>query len=164
MDAVAAHLAESYPQTNAKLGISVVPLNEKVVRSVRPTLLVLLGTVGLVLLIACATVGNLMLARAVARRKEMALRLAVGARAGDLIRMILTEVLLLAAFGGLVGILFGHWALGVAIGTLPPGSIPRLADLGFDGSTCCSPAQSLSLPQPSRDLSVHAGHASKSEL
>ena len=135
MDAVAARLAESYPQTNAKLGISVVPLNEKVVRSVRPTLLVLLGTVGLVLLIACATVGNLMLARAVARRKEMALRLAVGARAGDLIRMILTEVLLLAAFGGLVGILFGHWALGVAIGTLPPGSIPRLADLGFDGST-----------------------------
>jgi predicted permease len=65
MDAVARHLAELYPQTNAKLGISVVPLHEKVVHSVRPTLLVLLGTVGFVLLIACATVGNLMLGRAV---------------------------------------------------------------------------------------------------
>jgi predicted permease len=135
MDAFARHLAESYPQTNAKLGISVVPLREKVVRSIRPTLLVLLGTVGFVLLIACATVGNLMLARAVARRKEMALRLAVGAGASDLIRMILTEVLVLAASGGIVGILLGHWAVGLAIETLPPGSIPRLADLGFDGTT-----------------------------
>jgi len=135
MDAVAARLSELYPPSNAKLGISVVPLREKVVRSVRPTLLVLLGTVGCVLLIACATVGNLMLARAVARRKEMALRLAVGARAGDLIRMVLTEVLLLATFGGIAGVLLGRWTVGLASGTLPPGSIPPLMDLTFDRTT-----------------------------
>ncbi|MGI9072937.1 MAG: ABC transporter permease [Bryobacteraceae bacterium] len=133
MDAVARHLAELYPQTNAKLGISVVPLHEKVVHPVRPTLLVLLGTVGFVLLIACATVGNLMLGRAVGRRKEMALRLAVGARRGDLIRMTLIEVLLLAVMGGLAGVVLGDWAVAVLNTTLPPGSIPRQAELSFDG-------------------------------
>jgi putative ABC transport system permease protein len=133
MDAIAKRLADRYPQTNAKLGISVVPLHEKVVRSVRPTLLVLLGTVGFVLLIACATVGNLMLARAVARRKEMALRLAVGAQRGDLVRLSLTEVLVLAALGGLAGVLLGNWAVGLLIGTLPPESIPRQSEVGFDG-------------------------------
>ena len=133
MDAVAGHLAELYPQTNAKVGISVVPLHEKVVHSVRPTLLVLLGTVGFVLLIACATVGNLMLGRAVGRRKEMAVRLAVGARRNDLIRMALIEVLLLAAIGGVAGVLLGDWAVAVLNAMLPPGSIPRQAELSFDG-------------------------------
>jgi predicted permease len=134
MDATAKHLAELYPQTNAKLGISVVPLHEKVVRSVRPTLMVLLGTVGLLLLIACATVGNLMLGRAVGRRKEMALRLAVGARRSDLIRMTLTDVLILSALGGVAGVLLGNWAVAGLSAMLPPGSIPRQTELSFDGT------------------------------
>ncbi|MFL6351087.1 MAG: ABC transporter permease [Bryobacteraceae bacterium] len=133
MDAAARHLAELYPQTNAKLGISVVPLHEKVVHSVRPTLLVLMGTVSFVLLIACATVGNLMLGRSVGRRKEMAVRLAVGAGRGDLIRMTLIEVLLLAVIGGVGGVLLGDWAVAVLNATLPQGSIPRQTELGFDG-------------------------------
>ncbi|HEY3742601.1 MAG TPA: ABC transporter permease [Bryobacteraceae bacterium] len=132
MDAVAAHLAEQYPQTNAKLGISVIPLHEKVVTAVRPTLLVLLGTVGFVLLIACATVGNLMLARSVGRRKEMALRLAVGAQRSDLVRLTLVEALVLAFLGAAGGILLGSWAIDLLAAMLPPGSVPRQAELGFD--------------------------------
>jgi len=132
IDAVAAHLAEQYPQTNAKLGISIVPLYEKVVTSVRPTLYALLGTVGFVLLIACATVGNLMLSRSVSRRREMALRLAVGAQSSDLIRITMVEVLLLALFGAAGGILLGNWSINILTTLLPPGSIPRQAELGFD--------------------------------
>src|SRR4051794_12506457 len=133
IDVVARRLAQRYPQTNAKLGITVVPLHEKVIRSVRPTLLVLIGTVGFVLLIACATVANLMLSRAVARRKEMALRLAVGAQRSDLIRLNLTEVLVLSTLGGLAGVMLGNWAVKFLMETLPPGSIPRQAEVGFDG-------------------------------
>jgi putative ABC transport system permease protein len=132
MDAVAKHLAELYPETNTKLGITVVPLLEKVVSSVRPTLLVLLGTVGFVLLIACATVTNLMLARAISRRREMALRLAVGAQRGDVVRFALVESLLLAVCGGLGAILIANWAVDTLQAVLPPGAIPRQAELGFD--------------------------------
>ena len=134
MDAVAANLAKAYPQTNANLSISVVPLKEKVVRSVRPTIFVLLATVGFVLLIACVTVGNLALARAVARRKEMALRLALGARARDLVRGALVEVLLLAMAGCAGGVLLGSWAVDLLLATLPAGSVPRLAEISFDRS------------------------------
>lgn len=131
MDVVAARLARAYPATNAKLGITVVPLHEKVVRSVRPTLLVLIGTVGLVLLIACATVGNLVLARAIARRKEMALRLAIGARRADLVRLTILEILVLAALGGAAGVVIANWAVEALTATLPPGSIPRQTEVGF---------------------------------
>jgi putative ABC transport system permease protein len=133
MDAVAKRLEQLYPQTNAKLGISLVPLREKVVGTVRPTLLVLLGTVGFVLLIACATTGNLMLARAVGRRREMALRLAVGAQRSHLIRMALTEALILAVAGGVGGSLLAAWAVGFLSAMLPPGSIPKQADFSING-------------------------------
>ncbi len=132
MDAIARRLAQLYPETNAKLGITVVPLREKVVGSIRPTLLVLLGTVGFVLLIACATVANLMLARATSRRREMALRLAVGARPGDVVRISFAESLLLAVCGGLGAILMGQWAVEFLRSVLPPGSVPRQAEIGFD--------------------------------
>jgi predicted permease len=132
MDAVARQLELAYPQTNAKLGISVVLLHDKVVTSVRPTLLVLLGTVAFVLLIACATVGNLLLARAMERRREMALRLAVGARRRDLIRLALLEAFLLALLGGAFALLIANWAVESLRLLLPPASLPRQAELGFD--------------------------------
>ncbi len=144
IDAVAAHLAEKYPATNAKLGIGVVPLREMVVTGVRPTLYALLGTVGFVLLIACATVGNLMLSRSVSRRREMALRLAVGAGRADLIRITMIEVLVLAVAGAVGGILLGSWAIDLLTTLLPQGSIPRQAELGFDRQPYSSVAPSPS--------------------
>jgi putative ABC transport system permease protein len=133
MDIIAARLAKQYPNTNAKLGISIQPLQEKVVGSVRPTLLALLGTVGFVLLIACATVGNLMLSRSVGRRREMALRLAVGARSADLVRITMTEVLVLATLGAVGGLLLGSSSMQILNRMLPTGSIPRQTELAFDG-------------------------------
>jgi predicted permease len=132
MDAVARRLADDFPQSNAKLGITVVPLHEKVVGAVRPTLLVLLGTVGFVLLIACANVANLMLTRAIARRKEIALRIAIGASRLRLIRQLLTESLLLAIVGGLAGLVLARSGFDLLVRILPVASMPRQQELGLD--------------------------------
>ena len=132
MDSVARHLAALYPQTNAQLGIRVVPLKEKVVGAVRPTLLVLLGTVAFVLLIACANVANLALTRALARRREMTVRAALGAGRARLIRMALTETALLAGMGALLGVLLADRAVGLLPALLPPASLPRLQEVGVD--------------------------------
>src|SRR5947209_7359024 len=132
MDAVANRLAAEFPRTNAKLGISVVPLQEKVAGAVRPTLLVLMGTVGFVLLIACANVANLMLTRAVARRKEIALRLAIGASRTRLIRQLLTESLIVSGLGAAAGLALANWGVILLKRILPVASMPRQQELGLD--------------------------------
>jgi predicted permease len=134
MDTVAGRLAAAYPQTNAKLGITVLSLREKVVGPVRSTLFILLGTVAFVLLIACANVSNLLLTRAVARRKEMALRLAVGASRFRLIRQLLTESLFLAASGGVAGLLLARWGITLLVSIMPKGSLPRQQEIGIDAA------------------------------
>jgi predicted permease len=131
MDSLAHSLAELHPATNAKLGISVVPLHEKVVGQVRTTLLVLLATVAFVFLIACANVANLTLTRAVARRKEMALRVAIGATRLRLIRMALTEMLCLAIAGGAAGIAIAFASVRALSAMLPPASLPRQDELAI---------------------------------
>ena len=105
MDGIAQHLAREYPTTSAGWGITVRPLQRfySSVRNIRQTLLVLLTAVGLLLLIACANVANLLLAHASARRKEIAVRLAVGATRSRLIRQLVTECLLLGVVGGVAG-------------------------------------------------------------
>ena len=172
MDALASRLAAAYPRTNAKLGIRVVPLTEKVVGSVRPMLLVLCGTVGFVLLIACANVANLMLARAVGRRKEMALRVALGAGQGRLLGQLLTESLAVATAGGAAGLALALWGVHGLIALLPPGSMPRQQEIGFDGAAFLfamaatlvtgivsgmAPAIRLSRAQLNEDLKTGAG-------
>ncbi|HVW06186.1 MAG TPA: ABC transporter permease [Vicinamibacterales bacterium] len=132
MSAICARLARDYPATNANLQITVTPLLDKVVAGIRPTLLLLMTLVVFVLLIACANVANALLARASGRQKEIALRIAMGAGRADIIRQLLTESLLLATLGALAGLLCAAWGVHALLATLPPGSLPRQQDVGFD--------------------------------
>jgi len=104
IQSIAHNLAQTYPDTNATVGAYVIPLASEVTRDVRPSLLLAWAAVGLVLLMACANLAHLFMARMVERREEMAIREALGAGSGHLIRQVLTESLLLAGAGGALGV------------------------------------------------------------
>ncbi len=134
MDTVASRLAAAYPETNAKLGITVLSLHEKVVGPIRSTLFILLGTVAFVLLISCANVSNLLLTRAITRRKEMALRLAVGASRLRVVRQLLTESVFLSALGGAAGFVLARWGVTLLAALLPKDSLPRQEEITIDAA------------------------------
>jgi putative ABC transport system permease protein len=132
MDGIAAQLrSEHEVHRTSGLRIRVVPMQYDVVKNARTSLLILFGAVGLVLLIACANVANLLLARASAREREIALRAALGAARPRLIRQGLTEALVLALLGGVAGIFVGSTALQLLL-DLHPANVPRLAEVHLD--------------------------------
>jgi putative ABC transport system permease protein len=129
--AIARRLEEAYPDINKGLRARVVGLHDQALGTVRPALVLLLAGVGFVLLMTCVNVANLLLARSVARHKEMALRTALGAGRARLLRQALTESVALSLAGAALGAVFAAWATS-AIVALAPGDMPRLGEIGLD--------------------------------
>jgi predicted lysophospholipase L1 biosynthesis ABC-type transport system permease subunit len=133
LDTIAARIAEQYPADAAGWGAAVVLLREETVGDVRKPLLMLLGAVVFVLLIACANVANLMLARTIDRRKEIAIRTAFGAKRTRIIRQVLSESLLLSVTGGALGLIVAHFGTRLVVNYFGA-SLPRLAEIRMDGT------------------------------
>jgi putative ABC transport system permease protein len=131
LDAIMQRLSLSDPGAEDDHRAYATYLTEETTGEVRPTLLVLMGAVGLVLLIACANVASLLLVRSAARAREIAVRVAVGAGRGRLARQLLTENLVVAAIGGALGVLFASWCLRTLV-LIGPSDIPRLSEATLD--------------------------------
>jgi predicted permease len=132
MTAIGARLEQQYAESDADKSVVVARMRDEMVRDVKLTLYLLLGAVALVLLIGCANVANLLLARAAGRTREIAIRAAVGASRGRIVRQLITESAVLAVIAGAAGLLLAKWGSDALV-ALAPGDVPRLAETGIDG-------------------------------
>jgi predicted permease len=133
MDEIARNLAVAYPEANKGRDITLFSMKEDLVGNVQPLLFVLLAAVGFLLLIACANVANLLLARAVGRSREFAIRTALGASRARVIRQLLTESVMLAGSGGVLGLLLAYWGTKAILKGLPA-ALPRANEVTMDSS------------------------------
>jgi ABC-type antimicrobial peptide transport system permease subunit len=131
MNTISSRLAEQYPEDDKGWGAIVVPLREEMFAQVRPSLLILLGAVAFVLLIACANVANLALAKTLGRRKEVAIRVALGATAGRIVQQILAETVLLSLAGGALGLTLAHFGIQLTVKFLAD-NLPKSTDVNLD--------------------------------
>ena len=133
LEGIAVRLEQAYPDTNKNWRVSMMSLHDSISGQIETTLYVLLGAVGFVLLIACSNVANLLLSRNAAREREIAIRAALGAGRGRIVRQLLTESLLLAIAGGAGAIFVASWGI-KALVAFGPRNLPRLNDVSLDGS------------------------------
>ncbi|HVE69788.1 MAG TPA: ABC transporter permease [Thermoanaerobaculia bacterium] len=141
MATVGRRLELAHPEANTNHGIKLVPIHEEVVGDVRRVLLVVFAAVTFLLLIACVNIANLLLSRATARAKEMAVRSALGASRGILVRQLLTESLILAVVAGIVGVVIAGWATMLLVRFTPVSAmLPRTAEIGVDGRVLATTA------------------------
>jgi putative ABC transport system permease protein len=131
MTAIASRLEQQYPESNKQMSVGLGPLRERIVSNVQLPLIMFLVAVAFVLLIACANVVNLLLSRSAARSREVAIRSALGAGRGRIVRQLLTESLLLAITGGAIGLLLAGWLKDLLV-AFSPGDIPRLDEVRLD--------------------------------
>ena len=133
MDCITTNLAAAYPDANKGTGASLIPLKEQIVGPVQPYLVVMLAAVGFVLLIACVNVANLLLARATHREREFAVRIALGASKTRIMRQLLTESVLLAVAGGVLGLFLAGWGTQAMLKLLPD-ALPRANEVRLDSN------------------------------
>jgi putative ABC transport system permease protein len=130
MNLIAGQLQQEHPETNADRGVRVVPLHKQIVGNVESYLYMLFAAVGFVLLIACANVAGLLLARVIARYREVAIRLALGASRWRLVRQLLTESVILSVLSGFLGLLVAYGGIKLLL-ALTPSEVPRLQEIGL---------------------------------
>jgi putative ABC transport system permease protein len=133
LSTMALNTSRAYPDTNQKLGASVVSLLDKITGKARPTLLIVWLTVGLVLMVACANVAHLLLARTLSRRRELAIRLSVGATSGQLMRLLAIESAVIVAFSGILGLIVASLFL-PTLRLLAASSVPRIDGAGIEAA------------------------------